>query len=93
VIRKTFSHGLALLSQTYPAPYVTDTDMTGGEGTIDLVNDMGEDIRDQRQRRHWASNPLTIETSVTNYFARRGLRTNSRSQIFKAILLINALNS
>jgi tetratricopeptide (TPR) repeat protein len=27
-----------------PGPLCTDTDMTGGEGTIDLVNEQGEDI-------------------------------------------------
>jgi hypothetical protein len=27
-----------------PGPICTDTDMTGGEGTIDLVNEQGEDI-------------------------------------------------
>ncbi|HEY8669601.1 MAG TPA: hypothetical protein VIL63_02070, partial [Terriglobales bacterium] len=27
-----------------PGPSCTDTDMTGGEGTIDLVNEQGENI-------------------------------------------------
>ena len=34
-----------------PGPLCTDTDMTGGEGTIDLVNEQGEDIPRPTQRR------------------------------------------
>ena len=42
--RKNIQSSTSVILSSQPGPLCTDTDLTGGEGTIDLVNEQGEDI-------------------------------------------------
>ncbi len=42
--RKNIQSSTSVTLSSQPGPLCTDTDLTGGEGTIDLVNEQGEDI-------------------------------------------------
>jgi hypothetical protein len=41
---KNIQSSASVTLSNLPGPSCTDADMTGGEGTIDLVNDLGDDI-------------------------------------------------